>query len=106
MHLLKNFPQKHQADLVVAFYAILQSNEQENFIMTRDALLQALKLSAAAVSSKLQKEVYNIRAYHADGGTPPPRESQMDTSQPKWIIIGVSLAVIVVMVIILVVLCG
>lgn len=74
--------------------------------MTRDALLQALKLSAAAVSSKLQKEVYHIRAYHADEGTSPPRESQMDTSQPKWIIIGVSLAVIVVMVIIVVVFCG
>ena len=73
--------------------------------MTQDALLQALKMSATSVSSKLLKEVYNIRTYHADGGTPPQRESRMDTSQPKWIIIGVSLAVVVVMVIVAVVVC-
>ena len=73
--------------------------------MTQDALLQALKMSAAGVSSKLRKQVNSIRAYHADEGTPPPRESRIDTSQPKWIIIGVSLAVIVVMVIGVVVVC-
>ena len=73
--------------------------------MTQDALLQALKMSPAAMSSKLRKEVYNIRAYHADGGTPPQPESRMDTSQPKWIIVGVSLAVIVVMVIVVIVVC-
>ena len=105
VHLLKNFPREVKADLIVAFYVILHSNEQENFIMTQDALLQALKMPAAAVSSKLQKQVYSIRAYHADGGAPPPRESRIDTSQPKWIIIGVSLVVIVVMVIVVVVFC-
>jgi len=103
VHLLKQFPREVQADLVVAFYVILHSKEQEDFITTQDALLQALKMSAAAVSSKLRKEVYNMRAYQADGGSPPPRESRMDTSQPKWIVIGVSLAVIVVMVIVVIV---
>ena len=105
VHLLKHFPREVQADLTLAFYAILHFNEQENIIMNQDALLQALKMSAAAVSSKLRKEVYSIRAYYADGGTPPPRESRIDTSQPKSIIIGVSLAVIVVMVIVVVVVC-
>lgn len=105
MHLLKNFPREVQADLILAFYVILHSNEQENLIMTQDALLQVLKMSAASVSSKLRKQVYSIRAYYADGGTTPPREARIDTSQPKWIIIGVSLAVIVIMVIVVVVVC-
>lgn len=105
MHLLKNFPRKVQADLILAFYVILHSNEQENLIMTQDALLQVLKMSAASVSSKLRKQVHSIRAYYADGGTTPPRETWIDTSQPKWIIIGVSLAVIVIMVIVVVVVC-
>lgn len=104
VHLLKHFPQEHQDDLVVAFYVILHPSEQDKYIMTRDALLWAMKLSAAAVSSRIRKEVYNIRAYHVDEGTPPPRESQVDSLQPKWIIIGVSLAVVVVMVIVVVVL--
>lgn len=73
--------------------------------MTRDALLQALKQSAATLSARINKDVYNIRAYHEDDGRPPPRESRIDESQPKWIIIGVSLAVIVVMVIVIVVVC-
>lgn len=73
--------------------------------MTQDTLLHALKMSATALSSKLLNEVYNIRAYHPDGGTPPQRESRMDTSQPKWIIIGVSLGVVVVVVIVAVVVC-
>lgn len=103
MHLLKNFPREAQADLIVAFYVILHSNEHENFIMTQDALLLALKMSTAAFSSKLRKQVDSIRAYYADGGSPPPRESRIDTSQSKWIIIGVSLAVIVFMVILVVV---
>lgn len=105
MHLLKNFPREVQADLILVFYVILHSNEQENLIMTQDALLQVLKMSAASVSSKLRKQVYSIRAYYADGGTTPPREARIDTSQPKWIIIGVSLAVIVIMVIVVVVVC-
>ena len=105
VHLLKHFPREVQADLITAFYVILHSNEQENFVMNQDALLQALKMSAAAVSSKLGKEVHNIQAYHADGGTPPPREFLIDTSQPTWIIIGISLAMIVVMVIVVVVVC-
>ena len=103
VHLLKNFPREVQDDLIIAFYVILHSSEQENFIMTQDALLQVLKMSAAAVSSKLRKQIYSIRAYYADGGTPPPRESRIDMSQPKWIIIGISLAVIVIMVIVVVV---
>lgn len=105
VYLLKHFPRKHQADLVVAFYVILHANEQDNYIMAQHALLRVLKMSATAVSSRIRKEVYNIRAYNVDEGTAPPRESQMDTSHPKWIIIGVSLAVIVVMVIVVVVLC-
>ena len=105
VHLLKNFPREVKADLIVAFYVILHSNEQENFIMTQDALLQALKMPVAAVSSKLRKQVYSIRAYHTDGGAPPPRESRIDKSKPKWIIIGVSLVVIVVVVIVVVVVC-
>ena len=105
VHLLKHFPQQHHADLVVAFYVILHSNQQENYIMTRDALLQALKKSAATLSSGIYKEVYNIRAYQEDEASPPPRESRMDTSQSKWIIIGVSLAVIVAMVMVTAVIC-
>ena len=105
VHFLKHFPQEHQDDLDVAFYVILYPSEQDKYVMTRDALLRAVKLSAAVVSSRIRKEVYDIRAYHVDEGTPPPRESQVDSLQPKWIIIGVSLAVIIVVVIIVVVLC-
>ncbi|XP_078352256.1 mucin-like protein, partial [Oculina patagonica] len=105
VHLLKHFPRKHHSDLVVAFYVILHLNKQDDYIMTQNALLRVLKQSAAEVSARIHKKVYNIRAYDVEEGTPPPRESQMDTSQPKWIVIGVSLAVIVVMVIVVVVLC-
>ena len=105
VHLLKNFPREFQADMMVAFYVILHSNDQENFIVSQDALLQALKMSAAGVSSKLRKQVYSIRAYHAEERTPPLRDSRIDTSQPKWIIIAVSLAVIVIMVIVVGIIC-
>jgi len=91
--------------LLVAFYVILHTTQGEYYVMNRDALLQALKESSAALSSLIKKEVYNIRAYHEDEGSPPPSESQIDESQTKWIIIGASVAVTVVMVIVIVVLC-
>ena len=73
--------------------------------MNQDILLQALKELSGKVSARIKKEIYNIRAYHKDEGSPPPFESWMDQSQTKWIIIGVSIAVTVAMGIIIVLLC-
>ena len=73
--------------------------------MNQDILLQVLRELSGMVFARIKKEVYNIRAYHEDEGSPPPFESWMDESQTKWIIIGVSVAVTVVIAIIIVLLC-
>ena len=105
VHILNHFPQERDSDLLVAFYVKLQSSQGDTYIMNQEALLRALKESVAAFSSLIRKQVYNIRAYHEDEQRPPPRESRIDESQTKWIIIGVCAAVSVVMVMVIVVLC-
>lgn len=105
VHILNHFPQESDSELLVAFYVNLQSSQGENHIMNREALLQALKESVAALSSFTREEVFNIRAYYEDEGGPLPRESLIDETLAKWITVGVSVAVTVVMVMIIVVLC-
>lgn len=98
--MLKHYPQQEQTDLVIAFYVILHSKNQESYLMTQAALLQALKTSSARLSARINKEVYNIRAFDADEASRPARESRIIASHMKWIIIGgASLAAIVFVII-------
>lgn len=105
VHILSQFPQERDRDLLVAFYVVLRTSQGQNYVMNQDILLQALKELSGKVSARIKKEVYNIRAYHEDEGSPPPFESWMDESQTKWIIIAVSIAVTVAMGIIIALLC-
>jgi len=49
VQLLSYFPQELDHNLLVAFYVILHTIQGENYVMIRDALLQALKESSAAL---------------------------------------------------------
>lgn len=106
VHMLKNYPQQEQADVVIAFYVILHFKNQESYLMTQAALLQVLKTSAARLSARINKEVHDIQAFDSDEASPPTRESRMVASHIKWFIIGgVSLAVIVLVMIAIFVAC-
>jgi len=105
LQILSYFPQELDHNLLVAFYVILHTIQGKNFVMIRDALLQALKESSTALSSLIKKEIFNIRAYNEGTASPPPREFRIDESQTKWIIICASVAVTVTMGIVTVLLC-
>lgn len=105
VHVLIGFPEGRDSDLLVAFYVLLSTNQGESYILNRKSLLEILKGSVTALSWEIKKEIYDIRAYSVDEAKPVPYESRMDTSSIIWIMIGVSVAVTVPMVIILVLLC-
>ena len=98
MQIINGFPKKHEDDVIVAFYVIFYPNSKERTVMPRDTLLSAVKQAEARLSSGISKRIANIRAYHENVEGPTLSESWDATARIKWIIIGVSLAVIVIMI--------
>ena len=104
VHILNDFPDMHNADLLVAFYVMLSTNQGGIYVMNKDSLLQALQESQTELSWAIKKEISDIRALKVDDESPITYESRMDGWEVIWLIVGASVAVAVPMMIVIVLL--
>ena len=92
------------ANLLVAFYVMLSTNQGDVYVMNKDSLLQALQESQTELSWAIKKEISDIRALKVDDESPITYESRMDGWEVIWLIVGASVAVAVPMMMVIVLL--
>lgn len=103
VHILNDFPEMRDANLLVAFYVMLSTNQGGVYVMNKDALLRALQESQTELSWAIQKEISEIRALEVDDESPTPYETrmEMDGLEMIWLMVGVSVAVAVLLMIVI-----
>ena len=92
------------ANLLVAFYIMLSTNQGEVYVMNKDSLLRALQESQTELSWAIKKEISEIRALIVDDESPTPYETRVDGLEMIWLLVGVSVAVAVPLMIVIVIL--
>ena len=105
IRILNNFPEVRNSDLLVAFYALLSTSQGESYIMNKESLLKMSRESEAALSWATKKDIVDIGAYGVEEEIPVLYESRVDTFSNMWMMIGISVAVMVPMVMIIILLC-
>ena len=91
------------ANLLVAFYVMLSTNQGEVYVMNKDSLLRALQESQTELSWAIKKEITEIRALKVDDESPTPYETRVDGLEMIWLLVGVSVAVAVPLMIVIVI---
>lgn len=103
VHILNDFPEMRDANLLVAFYVMLSTNQGEVYVMNKDSLLRALQESQTELSWAIKKEISEIRALKVDDESPTPYETRADGLEMIWLLVGVSVAVAVPLMIVIVI---